>query len=290
MNPVMNITPRTSLRTLFAFLALLTATTAAHAQVILTGNGSYTQTFSQSEISSSITIATATTYTWTDNTSIVGWYSILPGTANTQVITTNMGAQLGNGLYLARQGGTSAALAIRRSDTSTAFAAFGVRFLNNTGKEITALDISYLAQQWQKNSGNDTLDFQYAIGATSLNDELVTWIDHNALDVPTFTLAANETTKNQTTTPDHTTPAYSGTRSSSITGLSIADGQTFWLRWVDRNIDGVEQALSVDNFNLTVTFASPPPTVPEPAAYALVIALLSLAGCALHRSRRIRQN
>ncbi|MBK8284497.1 MAG: hypothetical protein IPK97_06210 [Ahniella sp.] len=39
--------------------------------------------------------------------------------------------------------------------------------------------------------------------------------------------------------------------SNSITGQSIANGATFWVRWNDANASGADDGLAVDDFSLT---------------------------------------
>ncbi|HVO75133.1 MAG TPA: hypothetical protein VMT35_13980 [Ignavibacteriaceae bacterium] len=42
----------------------------------------------------------------------------------------------------------------------------------------------------------------------------------------------------------------------TITGLNIADGQTFWTRWIDFNLTGVlnyDNGLSIDDFSVDQT-------------------------------------
>jgi hypothetical protein len=39
--------------------------------------------------------------------------------------------------------------------------------------------------------------------------------------------------------------------SSTITGLNIPDGATFWIRWTDADIAGADDGLSVVDFSLT---------------------------------------
>lgn len=120
----------------------------------------------------------------------------------------------------------------------------GVNFINNTGALISTLAIAYRGEQWRLGAVNrvDRLDFQYSTDATSLTTG--TWADVNTLD---FT-APN-------TGP--TTGALSGNSSLNsifisalITGLSIADGSSFWLRWNDLDATGADDGLAVDSFRL----------------------------------------
>ncbi len=49
---------------------------------------------------------------------------------------------------------------------------------------------------------------------------------------------------------------------STITGLSIPNGATFWIRWLDFNASGADDGLAVDDFSLTPIGGSAPPPTP----------------------------
>jgi predicted extracellular nuclease len=104
-----------------------------------------------------------------------------------------------------------------------------------------------MGEQWrlgQVGRGPDRLDFEYNLTATSLTT-VSGWVDVNALDlsspVTTGTVGALDGNAAANRTP------VAGT----ITGLSIAPGQTFWVRWADFNVTGADDGLGVDDFSLT---------------------------------------
>jgi hypothetical protein len=121
----------------------------------------------------------------------------------------------------------------------------GASFTNNTGVPLTSLEISYTGEQWRLGSAEraDRIDFQLSLDATSLTTG--TWVDYDDLDffspvttVPTGALDGNSTA-NRTGI------------SFTISGLSIEDGVTFWIRWTDFNASGADDGLAVDDFFLT---------------------------------------
>ncbi|MEA3031648.1 MAG: uncharacterized protein QOG13_2973 [Sphingomonadales bacterium] len=133
----------------------------------------------------------------------------------------------------------------------------GASFVNNTGGVITQLAINYFGEQW-RNGGNATqqkIDFQISFNATSISDASpgVTWTDVNALDflgpIATATAAAL----------DGNAAANRVNIASTITGLNVANGATFWIRWVDVNDAGNDHGLAIDDFSLTPTATAPPP-------------------------------
>jgi|GEM_PF-6481967 len=126
----------------------------------------------------------------------------------------------------------------------------GASFINNTGSTVSSLSISYTGEQWRlgSNGSTDRLDFQYSTNATSLSNG--TWTDVNALDFPV-------------PNPNAAVGALDGNAagnrtaiSSSISGLSIPDGATFWIRWKDLSVPGADDGLSIDDFSLTANATS----------------------------------
>lgn len=117
----------------------------------------------------------------------------------------------------------------------------GARFVNQTGAPVTALTVQYRGELWRLGAANrsDRLNFQYSLDATALDNG--TWVDVDALDFvtpnPTAPLGAlNGNDPANQTSLDHT-----------ITGLSIAVGQTIFVRWVDGNISGADDMLAIDD-------------------------------------------
>ena len=146
-------------------------------------------------------------------------------------------------------GSTDRALGGLRSGTLVPV--FGANFTNDTGGNITDLLISYFGEQWRLGTAarTDRLDFQISYDATSLTTG--TWIDVNTLDFTTpdtVTVGA----KNGNTAADRTAV------SATISGLTLADGATFWIRWTDLDASGADDGLAVDDFSLTPTVAPGP--------------------------------
>ena len=146
----------------------------------------------------------------------------------------------------------------------------GAQFTNNTGGTITSLAISYTGEQWRVGTLGraDRLDFQIGVGATALNAGVFT--DVNALDfiAPTTTGAIGRL--------DGNLPANRTAISATISGLSIANGASFFIRWIDFNASGADDGLAIDEFSLTPsgTVDDPAPTVTSttPAAGASNVA------------------
>jgi predicted extracellular nuclease len=118
----------------------------------------------------------------------------------------------------------------------------GVGFTNNTGSTITSLAVTYTGETWRVGtaSRSDRLDFQYSLNGTSLTTG--TWTDFNALDYANPGQAAGSGSLQ-----------HSALVTGTITGLSIAPGATFYLRWASFDASGADDALGVDDFSMTVT-------------------------------------
>ncbi len=120
------------------------------------------------------------------------------------------------------------------------------------------------------------LDFAYRLGGGALNTG--TFVDANTLD-----FVAPNTTGAQIRNGN--LAQNRATISGSITGLSIAQGETLTLRWSDfdaRLANGgqaADDALGIDDFVFTPTLAA----VPEPATWAMMICGFGMAGAVLRR-------
>jgi hypothetical protein len=124
---------------------------------------------------------------------------------------------------------------------------FGASFMNDTGTTIEGLDIAYTGEMYRagvaSRNAADRIDFQLSFDATSLTTG--TWTDHDGLD---FASPAINTTLGA---KDGNNASFRTALSLQITGLSIADGASFWIRWTDFDIAGVDDGLAVDDFSLT---------------------------------------
>ena len=218
----------------------------AVAQVNLaTVNSTYTQNFDA---------LTSSPNTWSDNTTLPGWYYVK---TNAAVTSYNYGTGSGNagGLYSFGVAGTNAvtdrALGSLASGSATP-STFAVRLANHTGVTLAALQVKYTGEEWRTGSTGSPqkLQFQYQIvDASQLSSPTWpasgTWTPFSALDF----ITPNNATTNAAV--DGNAAANRTSLNAVLSGLSIADGQEIWLRWTDVDDNGSDAALAIDDVSIT---------------------------------------
>ncbi|HRB40676.1 MAG TPA: hypothetical protein PKX86_08205, partial [Bacteroidia bacterium] len=165
------------------------------------------------------------------------------GARDNEQYAVDNGASATGDTYSYGAGATSdRALGSLRS--GTLISVFGASFINNTGATITSLDISYFGEEWRLGTAarTDQLDFQYSLNATDLVTG--TWTDFDGLDFLTPNIATAGA-------KDGNIAANRTLKSASITGLTIANGATFLIRWNDADATGADDGLAVDDFVIT---------------------------------------
>jgi uncharacterized repeat protein (TIGR01451 family) len=200
----------------------------------------------------------------TTNTALpTGWYITETGGGardNEQYAVDTGGSTTGDIYSYGSAAAPDRALGELRSGTLIPL--FGAKFTNNTGATITSLDVSYIGEQWRfggvHSTVADRLDFQYSLNATDLSTG--TYLDANALDFnpPVTTGTAGAL--------DGNAAANRTAISSTITGLSIPNGATFFIRLNDVDATGADDGLAIDDFSVTPHggVATPTPT-PTPS-------------------------
>jgi hypothetical protein len=220
------------MRVVTSFLFLIQLSAVAFGQVKLSNIGSaYVQDFNS--LASS------------DTSSLVpsGWTFHESGDkADTTYVAGTGSSNYGNTYSFGLAASTDRALGTLQS--ATLIPVFGASFQNKTIATIKSLQISYVGEQWRcgATGRQDRLDFQYSTDATSLTDG--NWIDVDLLD-----FASPSTTS--TGALNGNDPANRDSISATISGLNIASGATFWIRWSDFNATSSDDGLAVDDFSLT---------------------------------------
>jgi uncharacterized protein len=242
-----------SLLVLLAAAVLFTVSNTARAVSITTFGATYNENFD--------TLASS----GTSSTVPAGWAFSEAGSAANTTYTAGTGSDTTGDTY--SFGATaSSERAFGGLQSGALIPTIGVQFQNNTGGTITSLLVDYFGEQWRLGATGrtDRLDFQYSLNATSLTTG--TWMDFDSLDftAPTTAGATGALDGNAAANRLHIT--------STITGLNVGAGSTFWFRWNDLNASGSDDGLGVDDFALTAQGNFP--GVPDSLPFGWVAATL----------------
>lgn len=174
-----------------------------------------------------------------------GWTFVETGTSANTTYAAGTGASNTGNTY--SFGSTPADRAVGSLLSGSVTPTIGAGFANNTGGTITDLLVSYHGEQWRLGATGraDRLDFQYSSDASSLSNG--TWTDVDALDF------SSPITTGTTGALDGNNPLNSATLTFTITGLNLAPGATFYIRWLDFNAAGADDGLAIDDFALTAS-------------------------------------
>ena len=214
------------------------------------------------------TLATSgATNTWTDNTTLPGWYSQFTATPTNPTVyraddgTSNAGAIYSFGT------GTSTERAFGSTSSGTPGTIYNaLKLTNDTAATITSLGINFNGEQW-RNGGNataQTLAFQYQVAnagtITDANTPSTGWISFNTLDFVSPTVGATATAL------DGNAAANRTAKSAELT-VTINAGQEIWLRWADINDAGNDHGFGIDDLSITPNGPAGTPTpTPSPTA------------------------
>ena len=278
------------MKKLIVLSILAVSAVAANAQVLLSGGLSYSQNF---DTLASATVGT--TATWTDNSTLAGWYASRAVTATTTsaygpyayaAYRIDAGTSTGGTLYSYGVAGvnpvTDRALGSLSSGTPKTNA-IGVSFQNDTASAVDTITISYTGEQW-RNGGNtavQSLTFSYRIYspagafAAPLDTLPASWTAFSALTFNSPTTGAVAAALDGNATANQT--AFS---SILLTGVTLNAGDAIIFRWVDVDDSGSDHGLAVDNFSASFSVV----VVPEPST----LALAGLGGLGLSLLRRRR--
>ncbi|HMO34350.1 MAG TPA: autotransporter-associated beta strand repeat-containing protein [Lacibacter sp.] len=136
--------------------------------------------------------------------------------------------------------GTTSDRTLGGLQSGTVNPSWGASFTNNTGSTINSLTITYTGKTWRvaETNRSDRIDFQYSTNATSLTTG--SWTNQDELDYT-----------NPGQAQGNGSLQHSATITYTITGLSINNGSTFWVRWLDFDASGADDGMGVDDFNIT---------------------------------------
>lgn len=228
---------------LVAFAAILLHVQPAVGQInVTTLNVPYTENFD--------TLIATGSATWTNNSTIPGWFHARTGTGTT--IVANNGSSNAGNLY-SYGTGTDADRALGSLGSGNAAIGnlfWGVRLQNNSGGTITTLNVTYTGEQWRNSAAAaQTLSFSYLVGSPTVTGSLAEFqsagVAEPSLDFTT------PITGGAAGALDGNLAANRVTLTFSITGLSIPNGTEVMLRWSDPDHTGADHGISIDDFSVT---------------------------------------
>lgn len=221
---------------------------------IFSGTDIYTQNFSTLQRSGSYTVRSGTYATWTDNSTLVGWFAATDRTpfygyrtVNTGATTPDFGAApltAQSGLVSSGTGSGSTERSLGGLPWSDNKIYFAAKLVNRTGATLNGCTIAYTVEQ---NSAT--------ISSTTSKIDLSTQV--NAADIKSGTWAAW-----QTTYPPATSATYSNisgnvaanrtVQTGTLTNLNVGNNQELWVRWtVSTNSTSDPVVLGIDDLTIS---------------------------------------
>lgn len=183
-------------------------------------------------------------------TTPTAWTRAESGSGANTTYTGNNGSSTTGDTYSYGSATTPTDRALGGLRTGSVVPTIGAFYRNDTGSTINTLQISYTGEEWRLGNAvrTDRLDFQYSLNANGLATG--TWTDVDLLD---FTTPNTATTGSK----DGNNGTNRTVITHTITGLSIAAGSTFWIRWTDLDASGADDGLAVDDFSITAGVDTP---------------------------------
>lgn len=220
-------------------------------------DGSYTQDFDS-------LLSAGSRNEWANNSTLSGWHLFSQPTSTpiTTYTASSGGSNLGS-FYsygttsssdraLGGLGGGNSYFDNPEAGAIAGWIAFSA--INATGTTLNNLEIRFDGEQWRNgsNATPQTMVLEYGFGDSF---ELVTdWIQPGGNFDWTSPLASlgSEAT-------DGNAEGLVANRGGILSELNWAAGQQLWIRWVERNDEGNDHGLAIDNVSLTAVL--PPPVV-----------------------------
>jgi hypothetical protein len=173
--------------------------------------------------------------------------TLAAGTSGTGILTSSSGGGFYNFASGITASSTDRSIGFLSSGSYTSPRSIIYAFTNNTGSTVTSLSLSWNYEKYR--SGSRDFNWTFFHGSTSTATTASTSGDQS------YVADANNTTISN--------PPASTAKSFSITGLSISNGSTYYLRWTYTGNGGSTngQGLGIDDFSIKVTTSAPTATI-----------------------------
>ena len=242
----------------FLLLAILFTTVSVYSQVsITTLSVPYTQDFN-----SLVDTGLNNPYTGLP----IGWFAEEYGTGANTNYRAAWGQLAGGDLYSFGDSAVAERALGSIGSGTVAPVQFGIAIINNTGSIVNKVRISYRGELWRvgnpaRSTGPDTLHFSYGKNNGDLHSN--TWTDFSGLS---FISPASSTGLSNIEL-DGNASAQVVNLNDSIINLSLAVGDTLWLRWHDDNSSSFDDGLGIDDISITFFQASVSYGLPDIATF-----------------------
>ncbi len=225
---------------------------AAQAQISVTGSTlTYTQDFNSLD-----------TLSGTSSSALpAGWSIFEYGTSanvNQQYKGSNGGSNAGDTYSF----GLSSDRALGSLASGTLASHYGAKFINNTGVPINGFTLTYKGEQWRfggptspatSRPNTDSLRFLYSTTATDVSDTTSAGYTESTalmLNSPNFSGAAALALDGNA--------AGNFTTKTGAVSVTIPVGGSLVIKWIDKNIQGNDDGLSIDDINIVFTTTGTP--------------------------------
>ncbi|MBP9663810.1 MAG: DUF11 domain-containing protein, partial [Pyrinomonadaceae bacterium] len=208
---------------------------------------------------------------WTNDTTIPGWFLYAqpaPGTAITTYNADSGTSSAGSFYSFGSSGSGERALGglgtggtyfgSPSSGSIAGWIAFSAT--NDTGATINDVTIAFDGEQWRKSGDTvaHSMVFEYGIGGTFGAVSIWTAPGGN------FDWASPVFTAGGAAVNGNTAGKVAG-RGGTISSLGWDNGETLWIRWVERNDAGSDHSLAIDEFSLSSPAVPTPTPSPSPS-------------------------
>ena len=222
------------------------------APIAINGNGTYSQSFDS--------LPNSANGTWTDDSTIAGWFSNRTGTASS-VLNVGTGSGNAGGLYSFGSSASSDRALGSLGSTTPKNIFWGVQFQNSSSSPAIITTLSYTGEQWRDGGATtpaaQIVTFWYKIfstAITSLDTADTGWTAVTALDF-TSPIFVNTSTG---AALDGNATANKRLLSSAV-NVSVPAGSFIVFRWKDIDHTGSDHGLSIDNVSVAYTVSSNAP-------------------------------
>lgn len=194
---------------------------------------------------------------------------LAPGTGTQMSYFAEAGTGNGGAIYSYGMAG-SGERALGSLASGSNVPAFGVEFVNNAPFTIDSFTVALTSEAWRSStSTQNILTFAWGVSGGTITP--TTFLTDTSMTADPL---GNVVGPAPVTTNGALNPPTLGTVSVTVTGLSVAPGQSIFLRWTDFNDVGNDAGLAIDDFSFSAT--------PAPGS----VGLLGLAGLVVARRRR----